>query len=105
MTAYPRGRSPYGCYDMAGNVNNWCLDGYWPDWYRHRVATGRPIRNPVLDAAEAARLDLELSEKVDRGGGFATAMQCCEVLGCTDKVHWPPTARAPWNGFRTVWAP
>ena len=43
-----------------------------------------------------------ITEKVDRGGGFATARECHEVLSCTYKVHGSPRTREAWNGFRTA---
>jgi formylglycine-generating enzyme required for sulfatase activity len=87
---------------MAGNVNNWAADWYWPDFGRYCVEH-RLNRNPCLDDALREQLGKRgIGEKVDRGGGFATPMAYHEVLGCTRKVHWPPQAREPWNGFRTA---
>lgn len=40
--SFPKGRSPYGCWDMLGNVDEWCLDVFAEDFYRWM-----PERNPV----------------------------------------------------------
>ena len=99
---FPLGVSAHGCHDMAGNVNNWVSDWYWPDFGRYCLKNNL-LEAPHLDDALRDRLDdSTITEKVDRGGGFATPFAQHEVLGCTRKVHWRPKTREPWNGFRTA---
>ena len=41
--SYEGGRSPYGCYDMAGNLAEMVFDSFEETWYPHRAPT-----NPAL---------------------------------------------------------
>jgi formylglycine-generating enzyme required for sulfatase activity len=58
VDSFPGGASPFGIFNMAGNVNEWVQDVYNPGFY----ATS-PARNPVNTGGG--------SERVFRGGSFA----------------------------------
>ncbi len=103
VDSYPLGRSPYGCFDMAGNVNNWCRDLFWPAFYTYLTEAGPAARiNPALDTALAQKLAIEPTMRTDRGGGFATPVGCLSVIGTTRRLGWSPASRELWQGFRTV---
>ena len=87
---------------MAGNVNNWTSDWFWPR-FGYFCVEMQLLINPHLHDQLRNQIDPQnIQEKVDRGGGFATPRENQEVLGCTRKVHWTPETRRPWNGFRTA---
>jgi formylglycine-generating enzyme required for sulfatase activity len=49
----PKGDSPYGCTDMAGQVWEWCSDGYDKGAYTRR--SGMETRNPIGSPAAEKR--------------------------------------------------
>ncbi len=86
VDAHPAGRSPVGCEDMAGNVNEWCEDGFHPTFY-----VRSPRKNPVNRAIKTPRSL--------RGGSWNNA----DVkLRTTARVGLPPLRRDPGVGFRCV---
>ncbi len=80
----PAGNSPYGCADMAGNVNEWTSSLYKD--YPYRVGDGR--ENP--DAGDD-------KERVLRGGAF---FEKYYAIKCADRSPFIPTGGHHFFGFR-----
>ena len=83
---YVEGISPYGVYDLSGNVREWC-----GDWY------GLYDKNKA-DSLNPTGPQIGLS-RVVRGGGF---MNYAEELKGSYRLWEDPTARKEDIGFRCI---
>lgn len=90
---FPAGRSPYGCYDMAGQVWEWATTLWGDDMATPSFAY--PYAN---DGREAETADPSV-RRVLRGGCFSSgATKAC----CTYRGSLEPNGRWRGNGFRIV---
>lgn len=89
--SYPEGRTPDGIYDVAGNVAEWCLDWFDPNYYA--VAPEDSPEGPEKPAETPPR-------RVRRGGCFAMPAedQTCAARGASRVPDYRPQC----VGFRCV---
>ncbi|MEZ0396285.1 MAG: SUMF1/EgtB/PvdO family nonheme iron enzyme [Anaerolineales bacterium] len=84
----PQGDSPYGCADMAGNVWEWCLDGFDEQAYKKRAGG---VKDPLGPEEAGAR--------VLRGGSFLNDRQ---IVRCAARGRNLPYNFGGDGGFRVV---
>jgi formylglycine-generating enzyme required for sulfatase activity len=96
VTAYPVGQSPYGCFDMVGNVWQWTSTLWGSNWqeaafvYPYSLSDGRE----KLDAATAVH-------RLFRGGSYSEAIS---QLRCSARAWYAPDHKDRRRGFRVVMA-
>ena len=82
--SFPRGASPFGIEDLAGNVFEWCMDAYEP--YK-----GKEVLNP--------RASQKIQQRVYRGGSWKSRMSS---LRTTARAFIEPAYLGNDIGFRIV---
>jgi len=85
---YPKGRSPYGIYNMSGNIWEWVADAYDADFYS--LAPDEKNPSNIVDP-------LDLTDRVLRGGSWYSS---AKEVRCAKRFHQPPIEASSSIGFR-----
>ena len=83
VRSYPDGRTPFGIYDMAGNVAEWTASDF-------SLYPGNTL--PAYNNPNSGR-------KTVRGGAFNALAQ---YQTATDRFFYPPTTKTGFIGFRAA---
>jgi formylglycine-generating enzyme required for sulfatase activity len=98
--SFPKGRCFYGCYDIAGNVYEWCGDWFKTDYYRLKDARKNPQGPSEEQAEECDFTGKKMKARVLRGGSWHDGSGPCRTV---NRVRYYPSYRV--YGFRVVVVP
>lgn len=93
--------NPYGLYDMAGNVWQWCSDFYHASYYREDAKNERVI-NPTGPLRSYDPDEPFASKRVHRGGSFLCHKSYCKGYRITARMKTCPDTSLNHLGFRCV---
>lgn len=93
--SYPA--NAYGLHDMAGNVWEWCLDEYDPNFYASSPGDNPISGESIIDTIENA--NNIITRRVNRGGSHASDANGVRVFQRNSSL---PTKRFNDLGFRCV---
>ena len=96
VSSYPRGRGPYGHFQMAGNIFEWCEDWFEESAFRVRYAKGDLSLPSSTSGAEVE------SARVQRGGCWEVHPSNDIYFWCSNRCYSRPHLRNFKVGFRVA---